>query len=196
MLEFDKDFDLFDRMQRAVQRVQYRLHRSVALLEKAGIRYAVVGAQAVNVWVAHIDESAVRNTPDVDILICRERFEDIKIAFTNAGFIYRRADEKEMFVEAAEAKNRDAVMIFFANEMARQGDINPAPAIGCAEVGKDFCVLPLEPLVTMEVTAYRTKNRVHLRDMMDVGLIDESWLGRFPPELAVRLKELLDDPDG
>jgi hypothetical protein len=32
--------------------------------------------------------------------------------------------------------------------------------------------------------------------MIDLGLLDESWLVRLPPELAGRLKELLDDPDG
>jgi hypothetical protein len=33
-------------------------------------------------------------------------------------------------------------------------------------------------------------------DMINVGLLDESWLPRFQPELATRLKELLDDRDG
>ena len=32
--------------------------------------------------------------------------------------------------------------------------------------------------------------------MIDVGLVDESWLPRLPAELSPRLKELLDDPEG
>jgi hypothetical protein len=31
--------------------------------------------------------------------------------------------------------------------------------------------------------------------LIGVGLIDASWLGKLPPELAGRLKHLLDDPD-
>ena len=32
--------------------------------------------------------------------------------------------------------------------------------------------------------------------MISVGLIDDSWPDRFGPELATRLNELLNDPDG
>jgi len=39
------------------------------------------------------------------------------------------------------------------------------------------------------------KDKVHLLDLLDVGLIDEGWCGRLPPELAARLKELLESPD-
>jgi hypothetical protein len=37
---------------------------------------------------------------------------------------------------------------------------------------------------------------MHLHDMIDVGLIDETWLTRLPAELSSRLKELLDNPEG
>jgi hypothetical protein len=48
----------------------------------------------------------------------------------------------------------------------------------------------------MKLTSFRRKDQVHLQDMIEVGLLDHSWLGRLQPELAARLKELLDDPDG
>ena len=56
-------------MERAVQNVRERLLRSSSALEAAGIPYVVIGGNAVAAWVARIDEAAVRNTPDVDILI-------------------------------------------------------------------------------------------------------------------------------
>jgi hypothetical protein len=34
---------------------------------------------------------------------------------------------------------------------------------------------------------------MHLLDLLDVGLIDASWLGRVQPVLAPRLRALLDD---
>jgi hypothetical protein len=33
------------------------------------------------------------------------------------------------------------------------------------------------------------------KDMISVGLIDATWLTKFPPELAARLKHLIDTPD-
>jgi hypothetical protein len=48
----------------------------------------------------------------------------------------------------------------------------------------------------MKLTSYRDKDRVHIRDMISIGLIDESWLDRLSPVLRGRLDELLNDPDG
>ena len=48
----------------------------------------------------------------------------------------------------------------------------------------------------MKLTSFRDKDRVHVRDLMAVGLVDESWLERLPTPLRSRLQELLDDPDG
>ena len=48
----------------------------------------------------------------------------------------------------------------------------------------------------MKLTSFRRKDRTHLRDMIDVGLIDTTWTNRLIPDLAARLQQLLDDPDG
>lgn len=56
--------------------------------------------------------------------------------------------------------------------------------------------LALEPLVRMKLTSFRDKDRMHLRDLISVNLIDTSWCDRLPPILADRLRELLADPDG
>lgn len=48
----------------------------------------------------------------------------------------------------------------------------------------------------MKLIANRLKDRVHLLDMIGVGLIDATWPGRFPPPLDERLQQLLDDPNG
>ena len=57
-------------------------------------------------------------------------------------------------------------------------------------------MLAFESLVKMKLTSFRDKDRTHLRDMIDVGLLDYSWLDRLPPELSPRLKQLLDHPEG
>lgn len=52
--------------------------------------------------------------------------------------------------------------------------------------------------ITFHLTgdALRDKDRMHLRDMIDVELIDANWCNRLPPELAARPQQLLDDPNG
>jgi hypothetical protein len=54
----------------------------------------------------------------------------------------------------------------------------------------------LEALVCMKLNSFRLKDRVHLLDMIGVGLLDQSWPARLPPELAARLQQLLDNPNG
>ncbi len=48
----------------------------------------------------------------------------------------------------------------------------------------------------MKLTSFRDRDRVHLRDMVDVGLVDASWQARLPAELAARLRQILDSPEG
>jgi len=61
---------------------------------------------------------------------------------------------------------------------------------------EQFRVLSLDALVKIKLTAFRDKDRTHLRDMIDVGLLDESWPAKLPKALGTRLQQLLDDPDG
>jgi hypothetical protein len=75
------DEELLDRMVRAVEKVRERLHCATAALEAARIPYAVADDCAVAAWVSRVDESAVRNTPDVNILIRRSDLEATETAF-------------------------------------------------------------------------------------------------------------------
>jgi hypothetical protein len=47
----------------------------------------------------------------------------------------------------------------------------------------------------MKLMSNRDRDRTHLRDLIGVRLIDASLLTRLPPDLADRLKQLLDTPD-
>jgi hypothetical protein len=62
---------LWERMERAVQKVRERVERVAAALDGAGVPYAIVGGNAVAAWVAQVDEAAVRTTADVDVLLDR-----------------------------------------------------------------------------------------------------------------------------
>ena len=184
-----------ERMVRAVEKVRLRLLRAATALEQANVPYAVVGGNAVAAWVAHVDESAVRNTQDVDILLRRGDLETAKNALAAAGFVYRHVKGVDMFLDGPEAKARDAVHVVFSGEKVRPEYLLPVPDVTDAEQTPEFRLLNLEPLVRMKLTSFRRKDQVHVLDLAEVGLVDESWVNRFPPELSERLRELLDSPD-
>ena len=83
-----------------------------------------------------------------------------------------------------------------AAEKVRPNALAPAPDVAESEQTGSFRLVTLEALVRMKLTAFRDKDRTHLRDLIDVGLVDASWIAPLPPQLAVRLQQLLDDPEG
>ena len=187
---------LWQRMERAVEKIRERLDRTAQTLEQAGIPYAIIGGNAVRAWVAQADEAAVRTTRDVDILLRRSDWPAAKAAMETAGFVYRHAKSIDMFLDGPDAKARDAVHVLFAGEKVFPDDLVAAPDVSEAENIANHRTLTLEALVRMKLNSFRDKDRMHLRDMIDVELVDASWCDRFPPELAARLQELLDNPDG
>jgi hypothetical protein len=187
---------LWNRMERAVERVNERLRRTVTILEEAGVPYAVVGGHAVRAWVAQVDEAALRTTCDVDILVREADYAAVREAMVAAGFHERETAGLRMFTETADGSARDAVHIVIAGEMVRPGEPAPNPDVEPSERTADFRTVPLETLVRMKLNSFRDKDRVHLRDMISLGMIDASWLERLPAVFQDRLQALLDDPDG
>ena len=186
----------WERMIRAVEKVRERLRRAVAALEAANIPYAVAGGNAVAAWVSRVDEAAVRNTQDVDILLRRADLPATIVALSAAGFVHRHTAGLEMFLDGPSASARDAVHIVFAAEKVRPDYSMPAPDVNEVEATESFRLVALEALVRMKLTSFRDKDRTHLRDLIGVGLLDSSWCTRLPSHLGTRLQELLDDPEG
>jgi hypothetical protein len=189
-----KDFS-WERMNAAVESVQERVRRAAAALQRAGISYVVVGGNAVASWVARVDLEAVRNTKDVDVLIRRQDFARVLAALQSVGFVHHNVAGVDMFLDGPEGSVRSAVHIVFSGEKVRADDAIPVPDVTECVDGPDFPVPTLDALVRMKLTSFRLKDKLHLLDMLDVGLIDESWCDRLPPELAARLKELAASPD-
>lgn len=186
----------WERMSKAVEKVRQRLLRAARVLKRAKVPYAVAGGNAVAAWVARIDEAAVRNTQDVDILLRRSDLPAARKALEHAGFVYRHAAGVDMFLDGPSAKARDAVHIVFAAEKVRPAYPEAAPDVSESEETGDFQLLTLAALVRMKLTSFRDKDRVHLRDLIGVGLVDNSWLQRVPTALRPRLQELLQNPEG
>lgn len=188
-------------MIRAVEKVRERMLRATAALDAAGIPYAVAGGHAVAAWVSRVDEAAVRNTRDVDIVLRRADLPAAAAALAAVGFIHRRVASLgqpgglEMFLDGPGASPRDAVHVVLAGEKVRPDSPLPTPDVAEAGPGDGFSLLNLEALVLMKLSAFRDKDRTHLRDLIELGLVDGSWLERVPPAVRGRLEQLLQNPE-
>lgn len=186
----------WERALMAAEKVKERLSRATRALDAAGVLYAVAGGNAVAEWVGRVDEDAVRNTRDVDLLVRRGDLPKVRAVLEATGFIYHQALSAGRFIDGPQGKPSGGVHLLFAGEKLRQGDEHPLPDLDQSERAIAFQVASLEALVRMKLTAYLDKDRTHLRDMIGVGLLDKTWPARLPPPLGDRLQQLLDDPNG
>jgi hypothetical protein len=190
------DVSILDRMERAVAKVRERLLRATGALNAAGVPYAVVGGNAVASWVATVDEGAVRNTRDVDILVRREDLPAVTAALEAAGFVRDELLGVVMFRDGPTGKPSEAVHLLFSGERIQPEHLLAAPEIQTVVDPANFRVITFDLLVLMKLMSHRLKDRVHLQDLIQVGLINPSCVAELPPTLAERLQQLLDNPDG
>ena len=186
----------WERMVEAVEAVRHRALRATAALRVAGIPYAVAGGTAVAAWVARVDRAAVRNTQDVDILVRRTDFGAVKRALESVGFLYREVMGVDCFTDGPEASPRDAVHLLYAGEKVRPDHAAPSADISEVAQADEYDVLTLEALVRMKLNSFRRKDQMHLLDLLEIGLIDATWLPSLLSEHADRLQQLIDDPQG
>ena len=189
--------DTMDRIRQAFEKVQDRLRRATAVLEKTGLGYAVIGGNAVIHWINQADPAAYRFTQDVDILIRRADLPIMIQAMESAGFRYRHVRGIDAFLDGPQSRFQDAVHLLFASEKVRPADLAPTAAVEESIPGNGYRVLALEALVRMKLTSYRLKDQTHLDDLLRAGLIDPSCLDGLSPELAERFQKILDqfEPD-
>jgi len=166
----------WERMVQAIERLRLRFRTAVSALNAAGIRFLVAGDHAVEFHIARVDESAVRNSVDVEILVRAAEDEAARTSLENGG----------LRVDRPGARIRHAVNLLSAldEELAE------------SEAADGFRVLSLSALVQRKLDTFRDLDRTHLRDLIEVRLVDHSWTARLPEKLSSRLQQLLDTPDG
>jgi hypothetical protein len=183
---------LWEKYVMALDKVADRLERIAHALEGAAVPFALVGGQAVALWVASKDPAAVRTTNNVDILLRREDLPQARAAALSVGMEYFEVVGVGMFLEHGDPNPRQAVHLIWAGEKVRPEYPLPAPTVEerqMLEPGKP--VISLAGLVRMKLMANRDQDRVHLRDLIDVGLVNRDLLSDLPTELATRLDALL-----
>jgi hypothetical protein len=183
---------LWEKYVMALDEVTERLQRITRALEEAAVPYALVGGQAVALWVATKDPAAVRTTKDVDILLRRADLPRARAAALAAALDYFEVVGVGMFLERTDPNPRRAVHLVWAGEKVTPDSALPSPSIEerqSLEPGK--AVVSLPGLVRMKLVANRDQDRVHLRDLIEVGLVGRDFLRDLPADLAGRLDALL-----
>lgn len=183
---------LWEKHVMALDDVTARFNRIKQAFEARAIPYALVGGQAVALWVATIDPSAVRTTKDVDLLVKREDLPKIRAAALAVGMEYFEVMGVGMLLEKSNPNPRHAVRYLWAGEKVRSDDALSSPSVEeRIELDVATPVIPLASLVGMKLMANRDQDRVHLRDLIDVGLATRQLLVNLPADLAARLDSLL-----
>jgi hypothetical protein len=141
-----------------------------------------------------LDEGAVRNTRDVDLLVRRGDFNAVRAALESVGFLHHTLLDVETFIDGASGRPSDGIHLIFAGEKVKPEDPVPAPTLDRSQRAAEFQVADLTALVQMKLTAWRLKDQVHLLDLINVGMIDASFPAQFPQPLRDRLQHLLDNP--
>lgn len=175
----------------AIERVQKRLLRTTAAIEAAGIRYAVVGGNAVASWVERVDRGATRATKDVDILVRREDAPAVTKALTAVGFTREDLRDIVLFIDPEEPSKKSGVHLVWAGEKIRPSYTVLSPDVEEAVRDRQgFWVIDLPALARMKLTSCRDVDRVHVADMLGVGLIDDAVRASLPAELQARLADI------
>src|SRR4029078_12911699 len=114
-----------------------------------------------------IDEGAVRNTRDVDLLVRRADLPVITAALEQAGFVAGELLDVVMFRDGEAGKPSEAVHLLFAGEKTRPDHMLAAPEIETVDNPANFRVIMLKSLVTMKLMSNRHKDQVHIQDLID-----------------------------
>lgn len=185
-----------ERAFRAIERVRQRLLRSTAALDRHGVPYAVIGGHAVAGWAARVDEDAVRNTAGVDLLLNRADLPRAVTALAEAGFVPTEVHGVTLFLERESPNPRRGIHVVLAGERVRPHEPHPAPSLARIKRSEEgFAVLDLPPLLTMKLTANRDKDRVHIRDMLELGMITPDLEAQLPSDLRARLDTIRANPE-
>lgn len=187
-------WDLWNRHAMALDEISNRMERITSALRGASVPHALVGGQAVALWVSSRNPSATRTTKDVDILLNRGDLGRARAAARTIEMDYFETMGVGMFLERAKPDPRHGVHIVWAGEFIAEGRPLPSPTMEERQtLPPGFDVVTLPALVRMKLMANRDHDRVHLRDLIGVGLVGHEHLAGLPPILADRLDALLND---
>ncbi len=132
---------------------------------EAGIDYRVVGGLATFLYVEEAVPDAGRTTKDVDIVVRRADLERIEAAMAPYGWKYTHTAGVDMLVQADRPSGRRAVRMLFTGERVKEESPAPTPDLGEGRTINGIRLMPLEDLLRMKLTSFRTKDQTHIKDL-------------------------------
>jgi hypothetical protein len=128
----------------------------------AALEYRVTGGLAACLYIGQRGRFAGRLPDHIDILIRRSDLPGVVNACAKAGLVYREvAGVPMLFMENI------SIQLIFACEAAGEA----GPYIGPYCDIKESRVVPLADVVRALAARFQPEDRMHLKDMDDVGLI-------------------------
>jgi len=121
-----------------------------------------------------------------------DRLANLWVSCGSVALPFRRTDKhvSRLKIQKRKDKFRDAVNLLLAGQKVRPEYESRTPDVMDSEGGEEFQVVSMQPLIEMKLNLFRDKDRTHLRDMLEIGLINQSWTTKVSPKLAARLQTL------
>ena len=169
------------------------LHKITDVLATEEIPHELIGDLAVLVHVEEADPEHSTLTRDVDLLVRRSDLDRIKDAAEKAGFRFRHSAGPDILLYGSTTSARNEVHLIFAEEKVRPTQTLANPEIRPERKsihGREVHVIPLTDLLRMKLSAFRDKDRVHIRSMDAARLITSQVENSLPPELLERLQHV------
>jgi hypothetical protein len=151
------------------------LHKITDALASEDIPHELIGGLAVLIHVEETNPEHSTLTRDVDLMVRRADLERIKDVAARNGFRHTAGLDMLLYGETDSARN--AVHLLFSGEKVRPNQATPNPPIQPVRKvihAGEVLVMPVADLVRMKLSAYRDKDRVHIRSMDAAGLINNS----------------------
>jgi len=169
------------------------LHKIADPLMSEDVPHEVVGGLAVLIHVEEADPAHSMLTRDIDLMIRRPDLPRVVEIAGRHGFRFRHAAGVDMLLYGHAERPKNAVHLLYSGERVREAQTTPNPEIAPVRRqihGRDVCVIPLVDLVRMKLSAFRDKDRVHIRSMDSAGLITPEVEAALPEELRTRLRQI------
>jgi hypothetical protein len=122
--------------------------------------------------------------------------EQATAALSQVGFVRDRVMDVIVFLDGPDGKPSQGIHILLAGRKVKESYISASPQVDQSQMIDGKRIVNLTELIRMKLNSFRDKDRTHLRDMIQVGLIDPTWPERLELELGLRLQELMNDPEG
>jgi len=169
------------------------LHRITDTLSSEGIPYELIGGLAVLIHVEAADPTHSTLTRDVDLMVYRDDLDRIKEVAARTGFRFRHVDGIDMLLYGETESARNAVRLIYSGEKTRPNQVTANPSIAPETIaiqGSSVSVIPVADLLRMKLSAFRDKDRVHVRSMDAAGLITPQVEQALAAELQSRLQHV------